>query len=59
MSRYKLSLEDVDNFPKAIYETLDVEEKKVPLCRHNKMYWDLHRQSRVFLVHKVLFQISF
>lgn len=37
-SRYKLSLEEVDSLLGSIYQTLDIEEDKAVLSRHDLMY---------------------
>lgn len=54
-SRYKLSLEEVDELLKAIYTTLEIQEEKAQLSVHDKMYLGLEEiKHRVFPVHKVL-----
>lgn len=54
-SRYKLSLEEVDELLAAIYDTLDIREEQVQLSRHDLMYQGLQEtKARVFPVHKVL-----
>lgn len=54
-SRFKLSVEDVDDLLKAIYTTLELKEEEVQLSKHDLMYKGLHkRKSRVFPVHSSL-----
>ena len=54
-SRYKLSLEEVDELLKAIYTTLEIAEEKVQVSLHDRMYQGLEQtKRRVFPVHKVL-----
>ena len=51
-SRFKLSLEDVDNLLKAIYTTLEMEEEEVQMSKHDLMYKGLHKKkSKNFPVH--------
>lgn len=40
-SRYKLTLEEVEDLLKAVYTTLDIQEEKTPLPLHDKMYQEL------------------
>ncbi|XP_077319390.1 uncharacterized protein LOC143941218 isoform X2 [Lithobates pipiens] len=54
-SKFKLSLEEVDDILKAIYTTLKIQEEKVQLSVHDKMYQGLDEtKRRVFPVHRVL-----
>lgn len=51
-SRYKPSLEEVDDLLKAIYMTLGIQEEKIQLSVHDKMYRGLDESKhRVFPVH--------
>lgn len=47
-SKFKLSLEKVDDLLNVIYETLDIQEEKFQLSRHDEMYYGLERKERVF-----------
>lgn len=54
-SRYKLSLEEVENLLKAVYNTLEIQEEKAQLSVHDIMYQGLEgTKQRVFPVHMVL-----
>lgn len=54
-TKYKLSLEDVEDLLKAIYETLYIQEDKVQLSRHDLMYQSMEQKKVCcFLVHNVL-----
>lgn len=52
-SRYKLSLEEVDDLLKVIYMTLEIQEERVELSVHDKMYQGLDETKPVFPVHRV------
>ena len=54
-SRYKVSLDEVDDLLEAIYTTLDIQEEEVQLSLHDKMYQGLDASKhKVFPVHKVV-----
>ncbi|XP_077336773.1 lamina-associated polypeptide 2, isoforms alpha/zeta-like isoform X2 [Lithobates pipiens] len=54
-SKYRLSLEEVDELMGAIYDTLEIEEEETQLSRHDQMYEALgKKKARVFPIHKVL-----
>ena len=54
-SRYKLSLEEVDDLLKTIHATLNIKEEKAQLSLHDKMYQGLDEvKHKNFPVHKVL-----
>lgn len=51
----KLSLDEVDDLLKAIYNTLEIEEEKLELPKHDQMYEGSNaKKSRVFPVHSSL-----
>lgn len=54
-SRYKLSLDDVGDLLKAIYDSLEIREEQVQLSKHDLMYQGSSAQkARVFPMHKSL-----
>lgn len=54
-SRYKLSLEEVDDLLRTIHTTLNITEDKAQLSLHDKMFQGLGEEKhRVFPVHKFL-----
>lgn len=51
----KLTLEEVDDLLKPVYTTLDIQEEKMQLSIHNRVYQGLEEaKHRVFTVIKVL-----
>ena len=55
VSRYKLSLEEVEELLETIHATLGIVEEKKTLSLHDQMYSGLGEQrKRVFPVHEVL-----
>ena len=54
-SRYKLSLDEVEDLLGAVYTTLGIQTDKKPLTLHDRMYRGLEEQERkVFPVHDIL-----
>ena len=54
-TKYKLSIEEVDELLGAIYDTLEIEEEESQLSRHDKMYAALgKKKDRVFPIHGAL-----
>lgn len=55
--RYKLSLDDVGDLLKAIYDTLEIRKEQVQLSRYDLMYQGSSaHKARVFPVHKSLIE---